>query len=231
MEFAKRTAHGCEGRKRKPTIPRRQTLKRVVCLNCLWNQLLIQDNVHNYITATKPTQSCTAGFWSVLEVFAETFTRSRLQNQHATHAKITSKSILLILSGQDQRVQVTQHLRPGFAFAGHQSRVTAQGSGKLSHFYGVFSFRFFDKQHSSGVGRTDRGGENTASVACFGLRPRDSKSKHEQSCETATERLGGDHTPNGNTNMSINSRALQTTHAGAHSGLNRENKSRINESS
>lgn len=86
---------------------------------------------------------------------------------------------------------------------GHQSRVPAQGSGKVSN---CFLWCFLNKQPQQWGWTDGPRGEHAASVAWFHMGPPDSKSKHEQSREAATQRRGGDHTPNGKTNTSINSR-------------------------
>lgn len=131
--------------------------------------------------------------------------------------KTHNKRLFLILSGLDQTVQVTHHLRHSLiTVTWYRSLLKlCRGNGNSPTLTNYFLFVFLTNNIAVGVARTD-GGENTASVAWFGLRPRDSKSKHGRSCEAATQRRGGDHTPNGNTNTSINSRPLQMSHGEAH---------------
>lgn len=150
--------------------------------------------------------------------FAEKLFRKLFMETARPPCKTHNKHLFLILSGLNQTDQVTHPLRHSFSFAGSRSRgpsQAGQASGKSPTLTNYFLFVFLTNNTAVGVdGQT--GGENTASVAWFSLRPRDAKSKHRRSCEAATPRRGRDHTPNGNTNTSINSRLLQTRHDEAH---------------
>lgn len=95
-------------------------LKRVGCLNCLWNKLLIQDNVHGYITAADGGSQCRVAllildflflFLEYFRGFAEKLHRKLFMETVRPPCKTHNKRLFLILSGPDQTVQVTHHLR------------------------------------------------------------------------------------------------------------------------